>query len=174
MCPFSFNIPLGRAMAQAVSRRPLTTEARVRSQVKSMWDLWWAKWHWDMFFSELSVFPCRFHSTGAPLILVKNCSSIYHHHHWGCTKSLKAVVRGPFITNEKKISQRFGDRLCLDHHGLDITCYNLGYWKPWLLKRYSVVDTEKRYWWIIAQFWILKTMWLVIRYKVMHAKHRDW
>jgi hypothetical protein len=27
---------LGRAMAQAVSRRPLTTEARVRSQVKSM------------------------------------------------------------------------------------------------------------------------------------------
>jgi hypothetical protein len=26
----------GRAMAQAVSRRPLTTEARVRSQVKSM------------------------------------------------------------------------------------------------------------------------------------------
>jgi hypothetical protein len=33
--------------------------------------------------------------------LVKNCSSIYHHH-WGCTKSLKAVVRGPFITNDKK------------------------------------------------------------------------
>jgi hypothetical protein len=27
---------VGRAMAQAVSRRPLTTEARVRSQVKSM------------------------------------------------------------------------------------------------------------------------------------------
>jgi hypothetical protein len=27
---------MGRAMAQAVSRRPLTTEARVRSQVKSM------------------------------------------------------------------------------------------------------------------------------------------
>jgi hypothetical protein len=33
--------------------------------------------------------------------LVKNCSSIYHHH-WGCTKSLKTVMRGPFITNEKK------------------------------------------------------------------------
>jgi hypothetical protein len=65
--------------------------------------LWWTKWHWDRFFSELSVFPCRFHSTGAPLIVKigkKNCSSIYHHH-WVCTKSLKAVVRGPFITNEK-------------------------------------------------------------------------
>jgi hypothetical protein len=33
--------------------------------------------------------------------LVKDCSSIYHYH-WGCTKSLKAAVRGPFITNEKK------------------------------------------------------------------------
>jgi hypothetical protein len=58
-----------RAMAQAVSRRPLSTEARVRSQVKYVWDLWWTKWHWDWFFSDLSVFPCRFHSTGAPLIV---------------------------------------------------------------------------------------------------------
>jgi hypothetical protein len=33
--------------------------------------------------------------------LVKNFSSIYHHH-WGCTKSLKAVVRGPFIQQKKK------------------------------------------------------------------------
>jgi hypothetical protein len=32
-----------------------------------MLDLWWTKWHWDRFFSELSVFPCQFHSTGAPL-----------------------------------------------------------------------------------------------------------
>jgi hypothetical protein len=40
-----------------------------KSQVKSMWDLWWTKWHLDRFFSELSVLPCRFHSTGAPLIV---------------------------------------------------------------------------------------------------------
>jgi hypothetical protein len=45
------------------------TEARVRSRVKYMWDLWWTKWHWDRFISELSVLPCRFHSTGAPLIV---------------------------------------------------------------------------------------------------------
>jgi hypothetical protein len=31
--------------------------------------LWWTKWHWDRFFSELLVFPCRFHSTGVPLIV---------------------------------------------------------------------------------------------------------
>jgi hypothetical protein len=34
-----------------------------------MWDLWWTKWQWDGFFSELSVFPCQFHSTGAPLLV---------------------------------------------------------------------------------------------------------
>jgi hypothetical protein len=22
-----------------------------------MWDLWWAKWHWDRFFSEYFGFP---------------------------------------------------------------------------------------------------------------------
>jgi hypothetical protein len=37
-------------MAQAVSRRPLTLEAQVRSRGQFMWDLWWAKWHWDRFF----------------------------------------------------------------------------------------------------------------------------
>jgi hypothetical protein len=36
---------------------------------QSMWGLWWTKWHWDRFFSELSVFPCQFHSTGAPLLV---------------------------------------------------------------------------------------------------------
>jgi hypothetical protein len=61
-----------------VSRRPLTAEARVRSRVKSLWGLWWTKWHWDRFFFELSVFPCQFHSTGAPLFVKlgkKYCSS---------------------------------------------------------------------------------------------------
>jgi hypothetical protein len=54
-------------MAQAVSRRPLTAEARVRSWGQSMWDLWWTKWHWDRFFSKYLGFPCQFHSTRAPL-----------------------------------------------------------------------------------------------------------
>jgi hypothetical protein len=67
-------------MAQAVSRRPLTTEARVRSQVQSMWDLWWTNWHWDRFFSELSVFPCQFHSTGAPLLVKLGKKTALLHH----------------------------------------------------------------------------------------------
>jgi hypothetical protein len=83
-----------RAMAQAVSRQLLTTEAQGRSRVKSMWDLWWTKWHWDRFFSELSVFPCQFHSTGAPLLVKlgkKNCSSLSSSQ--GCTIRLEAAVR---------------------------------------------------------------------------------
>jgi hypothetical protein len=53
---------LGRAMAQAVSCRTGSTPGQ------SMWNLWWTKWHWDRFSPpSTSVFPCQFHSTGAPL-----------------------------------------------------------------------------------------------------------
>ena len=49
----------GLAMAQAVSRRSLTTEARVRSQDKVA--------PGQVFFTSTSVFPCQFQSTGVPL-----------------------------------------------------------------------------------------------------------
>jgi hypothetical protein len=45
----------------------------------------------QVFFSELSVFPCQFHSTGAPLI-VKLGKKTAHLHHRGCTRNLKAAV----------------------------------------------------------------------------------
>jgi len=38
--------------AQAISRRPVTVEAQVRSQVQGMLGLWWTKWHCDRFFSQ--------------------------------------------------------------------------------------------------------------------------
>jgi hypothetical protein len=47
----------GRAMAQIVSRRSLTAEARVRARVNPCGPLWWTKWHWDRFFSEFVGFP---------------------------------------------------------------------------------------------------------------------
>jgi hypothetical protein len=85
---------LRRLVAGISPRRP-----GVRSQVKFMWDLWWTNWHWDKFFSELSVFPCQFHSTGAPLLVKigKKKTAQPDHLYWGCTKSLKTVVRGPLI-----------------------------------------------------------------------------
>jgi hypothetical protein len=43
-------------MPQGVSRRRLPAEVRVRARVKSVWDLWWTKWHWDSFFLEFLGF----------------------------------------------------------------------------------------------------------------------
>jgi hypothetical protein len=30
------------------------------------WDIWRAKWHWDMNLSQYFSFPCQYHSTDAP------------------------------------------------------------------------------------------------------------
>jgi hypothetical protein len=86
-------------MAETVSRRTLTAEARVPSRV-SMWNLWWTKWHWDRFFPSTSDFPCQFHSTGDPLQgkTRKNESSSSQ----GCTTSLKAAVRASAVGPLKK------------------------------------------------------------------------
>jgi hypothetical protein len=51
------NGSLDCALAQMVSLRPLTAEARFRTRFRqSMWDLWWTKWQWDRFFSEFFCF----------------------------------------------------------------------------------------------------------------------
>jgi hypothetical protein len=52
-------------MAQAVSRRPLTAEVRIRSvHVGFVVD---KVAQGQVFPPSISVFPCQFHSTGAPL-----------------------------------------------------------------------------------------------------------
>jgi hypothetical protein len=57
-----------------------------------MWDLWWTKWHWDGFFYlSTSVFPCQFHSTGAPFLAKMKKIIIFII--TGYTISLKAAVR---------------------------------------------------------------------------------
>jgi hypothetical protein len=57
----------GRAMAQAVSRRPLTAKARVRSRVNPCKIYGGQSGTETGFFPSTSVFPCQFHSTGVPL-----------------------------------------------------------------------------------------------------------
>jgi hypothetical protein len=57
----------GRAMAQAVSRRPLTAEALVRSRVSPCGICGGQTGTGTGFSPSTSVFPCQFHSTGAPL-----------------------------------------------------------------------------------------------------------
>jgi hypothetical protein len=72
----------GRAMAQAVSRRPPTAEARIRSRGQSMWDLWWTKWHWDRFFPEYFGFPLStsFHRCSITRKRTKTNHHLHLHH----------------------------------------------------------------------------------------------
>jgi hypothetical protein len=58
---------LGRAMAQAVSRQSLTAEAWVRSRVSPCGICGGQSSTGTGFPTSTSVFPCQFHSTGAPL-----------------------------------------------------------------------------------------------------------
>ena len=54
-------------MAQAVSRRPLTAEGRVRSRVGPCGICGKRSGNGTGFSQSTSVFPGQFHSTGAPL-----------------------------------------------------------------------------------------------------------
>ena len=54
-------------MAQAVSRRPLTAEAQFRSRVGPCGIYGGQSDTGTGFSPSTSVFPCQFHSTGAPL-----------------------------------------------------------------------------------------------------------
>jgi hypothetical protein len=58
---------MGRAIAQAVSRRPVTAEGRGRSRVIPCWIRGEQSGTGTCLSSSTSVFPCQFHSTGAPL-----------------------------------------------------------------------------------------------------------
>jgi hypothetical protein len=59
---------MGRAMDQAVSRRPPTAEARVRSRVGPCGICGGQSGTRTGFSPSTSVFTCQFHSTGAPLL----------------------------------------------------------------------------------------------------------
>ena len=59
---------LGRAMAQAASRRPLIAEALVRSRFSPCGICGGQSGIGTGFSPSTSVFPCRFHSTSAPLL----------------------------------------------------------------------------------------------------------
>jgi hypothetical protein len=97
---------VGRAMAQAVSRRPPTAEARVRSRVSPYGICGGQSGIGTGFSPSSSVFPCQFHSTGAPLlgkgqkIIIIVIIGLHNKPH-GCSASVVSAA-GPFAAKEKK------------------------------------------------------------------------
>jgi hypothetical protein len=75
-------------MAQAVSRRPLTAETTVRSRV-SPYGICGGQSDTGTGFSPSTlVYPCQFHSTGAPLKF-KSRKKPYHHYHRVAQEALR-------------------------------------------------------------------------------------
>jgi hypothetical protein len=97
----------GRAMAEAVSRRPATAETRVRSRVSPYGICGGQSGTGTGFSPSTSVFPCQFHSTGAPLLekgqrilIIFIFITGLHKKPHGCGASV-ASAAGPFTTKKK-------------------------------------------------------------------------
>jgi hypothetical protein len=86
-------------MAQAVSRRPLTAEARVRFRVSPCGICGGQSGTGTGFPPSTSVFPCQFHTTGAPvhgkMKKLINIITGLHNKPQGCGASV-ASAAGPF------------------------------------------------------------------------------
>jgi hypothetical protein len=101
-------------MTQAVSRRPPTAEARVRSRVCPCGICGGQSGTGTGFSPSSSVFPRQFHSTGAPLlgkgqkiIIIFIFIIGLHNKPQGCGAS-EASAAGPFTTQKKKKKEAIG------------------------------------------------------------------
>jgi hypothetical protein len=101
---------MDRAMAQVVSRRPLTVEAWVRSRVSPCGICGGQSGTGTGFLPSTSILSCQFHSTGAPLhaIILKNLIIFItglHNKRQGCG-AFVASAAGPFTKKKKRYIRR--------------------------------------------------------------------
>jgi hypothetical protein len=104
------------AMAQAVSRRPLTPEVRVHTRDSPCVIFWCTKWHWDGVHSELFGFPCQYHSTVAVSTRISSgmnsrpvcgCSSETQSHPIGMNMNMNT----PYVyADSEALSRRYSQR----------------------------------------------------------------
>jgi hypothetical protein len=115
-------------MAQAVIRRHPTPEAQVRSRVSPCGICGVQSGIGTGFFSpSTSVFPCQFHSTGAPLlgkgqkiiviIIIVIFITGLHKKPQGCGKSV-ASAAGPFTTKKKTTPRKLDIQTSPTKHSL--------------------------------------------------------
>jgi hypothetical protein len=93
-------------MAQAVNRRPVTTEARVQSRVSPCGICDGQRGTGTGFSLSTLVFPCEFHSTDAPLQgetkkTLNTFITELHNKPQVCDVSVTSAA-GPFKTKKKK------------------------------------------------------------------------
>jgi hypothetical protein len=100
------SVEYGRAMAQAVSLQSLTAEVQVRSQFSSREICDEQSGTETGFSPSTSIFPCQFHSTGAPLhgktIKLIIFITGLHKKPQGCGASV-ASAAGPFTTKRNSL-----------------------------------------------------------------------
>jgi hypothetical protein len=95
-------------MAQVVSRRPATAEARVRCRVSPCGICGGQSGTGTGFSPISSVFPCQFHSTGAPFlgkgqkIIIFIFITGLHNKPQGCSASVTSAA-GPFTVKKKRL-----------------------------------------------------------------------
>jgi hypothetical protein len=66
----TYDIIIGRAIVQAVSRWLQNAAARGSRPDLVKWDLWWAKWRWGRFSPSTSVSPANLHSNKFSIIII--------------------------------------------------------------------------------------------------------
>jgi hypothetical protein len=127
---------LGRAMARAVSRWPLTAEARVRSWVSPCGICGGHSGTVTGFSPSTSVFPCQFHSTGAQLLVKMKKADHLHHRVAQKALWLRCVCRifcGALHKRKKKVTINYKDwvvsnNLCIIYSHGTSTVMHVGCW----------------------------------------------